>query len=68
MRIIRHIEEKELPDLLQQSENLKGIFKSKERKEVERQIEIAQNRVLRSEILSGQRQLPDTDIKIYSPL
>lgn len=45
VRIIRHIEEKELPDLLQQSGNLKGIFKSKERKEVERQIELAQDRV-----------------------
>lgn len=45
VRIIRHIEEKELPDLLQQSGKLKGIFKSKERKEVEKQIEIAQNRV-----------------------
>jgi len=45
VRVIRQIEEKELPDLLQQSDNLKGIFKSKERKEVERQIETAQNRV-----------------------
>ena len=45
VRIIRQIEEKELPDLLQQSDNLKGIFKSKERKEVERQIETVQNRV-----------------------
>lgn len=45
VRIIRHIEEKELPDLLQQFGKLKGIFKSKERKEVERQIETAQNRV-----------------------
>ena len=45
VRIIRQIEEKELPDLLRQSGDLKGIFKSKERKEVERQIGIAQNRV-----------------------
>lgn len=45
VRNIRQIEEKELPDLLQQSDNLKGIFKSKERKGVERQIETAQNRV-----------------------
>lgn len=45
VRIIMQIEEKELPDLLQQSGKLKGIFKFKERKEVEGQIEIAQNRV-----------------------
>ena len=45
VRIIRQIEEKELPDVLQQSSELKGIFKSKERKEVERKIEIAQNRL-----------------------
>lgn len=45
VRIIRQIEEKELPDLLQQSGNLKGIFKSKDRREIERQIETAHNRV-----------------------
>lgn len=45
VRIIRQIEEKELPDLLQQSGNLKGIFKSKDRKELEGKIETAQNRV-----------------------
>lgn len=45
VRIIRQIEEKELLDLLQQSGNLKGIFKSKDRKELERKIETVQNRV-----------------------
>lgn len=45
VQIIKRIENKELPELLQHSDNLKGIFKAKEKKKVDKQIEVMQARL-----------------------
>lgn len=44
VQIIKRIENKELPELLQHSDNLKGKFKTKEKKKVDKQIEVMQDR------------------------
>lgn len=45
VQIIKRIENKELPELLQHSDNLKGKFKAKEKKKVDKQIEVMQDRL-----------------------
>lgn len=42
---IKYLENRELPELMEQSEGLKGIFKAKEKKEVEKEIAILQKKL-----------------------